>query len=82
MREIKSYEPSADTTIVFSLLAAGRGIGNVMSGPLSQKLLESRPWEGSADLGYGTAFGTLIAFVGITCALGGTSWIGKKAGWM
>ena len=81
MRDIKSYDPSADTGIVFGMLAAGRGIGNVASGPIGERLLASGG-KGSAEFGYGTAFGTLIAFVGVTSVLGGSSWVGRRAGWM
>ena len=34
-----------------------RGIGSVVSGPLSEALIKGQPWQGKALLGYGSGFG-------------------------
>ena len=34
-----------------------RGIGSVVSGPLSEALISGQPWQGKAILGYGSGFG-------------------------
>ncbi|KAJ5816209.1 hypothetical protein N7447_008442 [Penicillium robsamsonii] len=74
-----SSSPSLDTGLIFGLLAGGRGIGNVISGPLSTVLLQSGSLGDSSDLrgntGYETQYGTLILFTGITAFLGAWSWI-------
>lgn len=69
-----------DPSMVFGWLAAGRGIGNVISGPLSESLLKGLPWKGEAVLGYGSGYGTLIVFTGATAFLGGTSFIWRRLG--
>lgn len=61
------------------MLAAGRGIGAVCSGPLSEALLRDGPWKGEGALGYGTGYGGLIVFTGITALCGGLSFVGKRA---
>ncbi|CAI7597155.1 unnamed protein product [Penicillium bialowiezense] len=78
--QIKSESsPSLETGLVFGLLAGGRGIGNVISGPLSTILLHSGSLGSSNGLGgstgYETQYGTLILFTGITAFFGAWSWM-------
>ncbi|KAJ5372819.1 hypothetical protein N7517_004825 [Penicillium concentricum] len=74
-----SSSPSLDTGLIFGLLAGGRGIGNVISGPLSTVLLQSGSLGDSGGLGgntgYETQYGTLILFTGITAFFGAWSWM-------
>lgn len=65
-----------DIGLVLSLMAAGRGIGAVISGPLSERLLDVG-WKTQAGFAYGTVYGILIVFTGITTTLGGTACIGR-----
>jgi len=81
-REVKRKDDRAELGLVFGLLAAGRGIGSVVSGPLSEALVGSKPWQGEAVLGYGTGYGGLIVFTGISAMLGGMSWVGRRVGWV
>jgi MFS family permease len=60
-----------DTLMIYSLLSVGRGVGNIISGPLSEALIAGRPWEGAAIGGYGSGFGALIVFSGVTSLLSG-----------
>ncbi|KAI5861185.1 MFS general substrate transporter [Durotheca rogersii] len=63
-----------DPSMIFGWLAAGRGIGNVVSGPLSDSLIRGLPWRGdTAAYGYGSGYGALIVFTGVTAFLGGAS---------
>ncbi|KAJ5780316.1 Major facilitator superfamily domain general substrate transporter [Penicillium paradoxum] len=75
----RDSSPSLDTGLVFGLLAGGRGIGNVISGPLSTVLLHSGSLGDSSgpngSTGYGTKYGTLIVFTGITAFFGAWSWM-------
>ncbi|KAJ5396155.1 uncharacterized protein N7487_010458 [Penicillium crustosum] len=75
----RDSSPSLDTGLVFGLLAGGRGIGNVISGPLSTVLLKSGSLGESGGLngntGYETQYGTLILFTGITAFFGAWSWM-------
>ncbi|KAJ5599292.1 hypothetical protein N7450_000359 [Penicillium hetheringtonii] len=70
---------SMETGLVFGLLAGGRGIGNVISGPLSSVLIRQGalgPYhDQSSGTGFGTQYGVLILFTGITALLGGWGWI-------
>lgn len=77
--------PSIDTGLVFGLLAGGRGIGNVISGPLSTLLLQhgsvgSPAHAAGGGTGYDTRYGTLIIFTGITAFLGAWSWMWRYLG--
>ncbi|KAJ4144391.1 hypothetical protein LMH87_003275 [Akanthomyces muscarius] len=71
-----------DPIMVCGFLALGRGIGNVVSGPLSEALIANMPWKGDAAAGYGSGYGTLIAFTGTTAVVGGGSYLFRRVGWM
>lgn len=72
---------NADAGLVFAFLAFGRGVGNVASGPLSEALVKGRPW-GELGLAYGTGYGPLITFTGVSALLGGCSFVVRRVGWM
>lgn len=70
-----------DPSAVFGWLAAGRGIGNVISGPLSGTLVQTLSWKGdTAAYGYGSGYGSLIIFTGVTALLGGASFLWRRMG--
>ncbi|KAJ5183883.1 hypothetical protein N7492_001499 [Penicillium capsulatum] len=71
VNEVKKRTVYADSSIIFGLLSTGRGIGNIVSGPLSEALLDHHSWEGVAAKAYGSGFGPLIVFTGVSCLLGG-----------
>jgi MFS family permease len=71
INEIQRVDPTSDPTIIFSFIAFGRGIGNVVSGPFSEALLEADSWKGHAWGAYGSGFGLLIVCTGVTAILGG-----------
>ncbi|KAM0263929.1 hypothetical protein ACHAQJ_000964 [Trichoderma viride] len=73
---------SSDPLMIFGLLSAGRGVGNVISGPLSEALIKGMPWQGQAAAGYGSGYGTLIAFTGATAVVGGGSYVFRRIGWL
>ncbi|KAL8700048.1 MAG: hypothetical protein Q9224_001141 [Gallowayella concinna] len=81
VQSVKRKDTAADSGMIFGFLAAGRGIGAVASGPLSEALLHLHSWKGEARFGYGTGYGGLMVFTGITAAAGGTSWIARRIGW-
>lgn len=81
---LKREIPDLETDVVMGLMAGGRGIGSVISGPVSSKLLDMKLWEGmGVKGGYGTPYGSLIAFTGVTAFLSGFSFLvrfrGRKA---
>ncbi|CAI7654923.1 unnamed protein product [Penicillium glandicola] len=82
MREVVRNKPSAESSMVFACLAAGRGVGNLVSGPLSEALITGLPWEGNAGYGYGSGYGSLIAFTGVTGVVGGGSYIVRRMKWL
>jgi MFS family permease len=79
---IKQHDQTADIGMLLGLMSAGRGIGAVLSGPMSEALLKDRQRQDHANFGYGSDYGSLIVFTGVTAALGGISFIGKRVGWM
>lgn len=71
-----------DPIVVFGFLAAGRGVGNMASGPLSEAMIKDLAWQGEAGGAYGSGYGTLIAFTGATAAVGGATFLCRRIGWM
>lgn len=71
---------NSDPIIVFGWLCVGRGVGNVISGPLSESLLQGMPWQGLARAGYGSEYGSLIVYTGVTGLLSGTGFVWKRLG--
>lgn len=82
IKVVKQHDESADVGTLIGLLSAGRGIGAVLSGPLSEALVNEMPWQDRAILGYRSGYGRLIVFTGVTAAVGGISFLGKRLGWM
>jgi hypothetical protein len=65
--------------VLMGLFSAGRGVGAVVSGPLSEVLI--RGWgEGRGEGGFGTRFGGMVLFTGGTAALAGVVCLGLRAG--
>ncbi|EOA82920.1 hypothetical protein ACJQWK_04314 [Exserohilum turcicum] len=79
MKTLSHSQQAADSSMVFSVLVAGRGIGNVLSGPISQALI------GAGEVGkvgvYGSEYGPLVIFTGVSAVLGGFSCIGRALKW-
>jgi MFS family permease len=77
---IQSRVEGADAGLVFAFLAFGRGVGNVVSGPLSEALIKGKPWLHSAGMAYGSGYGPIITFTGISALLGGCSFLVRGLG--
>lgn len=80
IRDTKEKKSSADSGMVFACLSAGKGVGNLCSGPLSEVLLRAGSWE--AGVAYGSGYGALITFTGATALLGGWSFAARRVGWL
>lgn len=82
MREMARREGGetggAANAMVLTHLCFGKGIGNVVSGPLSDALIKGRPWKGHATGGYGSGFGALIVYTGVTGLLSGANYLLKR----
>ncbi|KAI0538152.1 major facilitator superfamily domain-containing protein [Xylaria digitata] len=76
-----SNKGNVDPNMVFGFLAAGRGVGNVVAGPLSETLIRGSIWTGkTAAYGYSSGYGSVIVFTGVTALLGGASFIWRRLG--
>ena len=78
VNEVKKKSTYTDPSIIFGVLSTGRGIGNIVSGPLSEALLEHRSWEGIAAKAYGSDYGPLIVFTGVSAMLGGVGIVARR----
>lgn len=72
----------APAGVVLGFLAAGRGVGSIACGPLSEALIRGKwSWTGKASaMGYGTSFGILIVFTGVTAACGTLGFGARRLG--
>jgi MFS family permease len=80
MKAVSQSHRTADSTMVFAVLVAGRGIGNVACGPVSEVLIRAGEVGGTGI--YGSAYGPLVIFTGVSAALGGVSCFGRRLGWI
>ena len=81
IKDVQRHYATADTNVIFSFLAAGRGLGATMSGPLSEALLVGgNAFRDRAAFGYGDQYATLIIFSGCTALVGGGSWLVRRFG--
>ncbi|KAF2100280.1 MFS general substrate transporter [Rhizodiscina lignyota] len=83
MKEVRRQCPGAEFGLLMGLLSAGRGIGSVVSGPLSEALLKRMDAADDATTGYDSDYVNLIIFTGTCVALGGCFGFGaKRIGWL
>lgn len=81
-RELRRVTPGGDTGradlgSMLGLLGGGRGVGNVVCGPVSEALLRhSGGWHGAMGA-YGSSYAPLVVFAGITAALTMSGWAVK-----
>ncbi|KAJ5580824.1 hypothetical protein N7450_007125 [Penicillium hetheringtonii] len=66
--------------LMIGLMAAGRGIGAVTCGPISESLLTNWAETKSPAFGYGTEFGVLIIFTGVTSMLSALGFNARRLG--
>jgi MFS family permease len=64
-----------DPVMVIGVLLLERGVGNMISGPLSEALIKGMPWKGQAMGGYGSGYGGLIIYSGITGLASGLTFV-------
>jgi MFS family permease len=76
LTEMKRLDPGVETGLIYGLLSGGRGLGFVISGPVSSLLLKSTVVHGKAS-GYGGEYGSMILFTGISALLGGCGFAQK-----
>ena len=81
-QEIQNANPGIDATVIFPFMELGRGIGNIVSGPLSEALLKADTWQGVAWGAYGRNYGPLVVCTGVTALIGGISVVARKLKWV
>ncbi|KAK6216085.1 hypothetical protein LQW54_003861 [Pestalotiopsis sp. IQ-011] len=64
-----------DPIMVHGHLCVGRGVGNVVSGPLSDALVRGMPWKSKSVAGYGSGYGVLILYIGLTGLVSGMNYL-------
>ncbi|KAM0284361.1 hypothetical protein ACHAO9_009287 [Fusarium lateritium] len=76
-----SEDLSFDPVMITGFLIAGRGVGNIASGPLSEALFRAVRADSGNNWGLG-GYAAIIVFTGITALGGGTSFMWKRLGWI
>lgn len=72
-REAVSHNEAVDTGVVYGLLNGGRGVGYVVGGLAGVELLKSGAVQHSSNWGYGTQYGFMILYTGVSALIGGWS---------
>ena len=79
-QSVRRSDPAMEAGMMVALFSAGKGIGSVISGPLSGALVTSDAWKHRVGFAYGSGYGYLIIFSGITASFASLGWFGKKCG--
>lgn len=80
VRDTIKKRRGADSGIVWACMGAGKGVGFLCSGPLSGALRYAGNWN--AELAYGSGYGALVVFTGVTAVLSGWGYAAKRLGWL
>lgn len=72
--------PGTDAGMIIAVLSAGKGVGSVISGPLSEAILNADKWKGSAGFAFGSGYGGTIILTGVTAAFTSLGWCGRRWG--
>ena len=79
LREMRGLDTGYDLGSMIGLLGAGRGVGNVLCGPVSEAILGAGVGAGGGgNTAYATGYGPLIIFTGVTAVLGLTPWVTRR----
>jgi MFS family permease len=79
---VRRKYPATETGMIISFFAAGKGVASIISGPLSGALVRSDGWKHHASFAFGSGYGTLILFSGLTASLSLIGWCGKRCGFV
>jgi len=79
-REAARHNEAVDTGLLYGLLNGARGVGYVAGGVSSVPLLKAGRVGSVTSVGYGTSYGALIVFTGLSSALGGWGLVWKLLG--
>lgn len=81
LAEVQRDSRDAEAGVLLGMMAATRGVGAVVSGPLSEALFRFRLGHGSLAGAYGTKYGMVVLFTGVTAVLGGLGIIERVRIW-
>ncbi|KAJ5350010.1 hypothetical protein N7541_007737 [Penicillium brevicompactum] len=81
---VRKADDTAPVGLVLGLFTASPGVGSIACGPISSALIDSKwPWAGNpSGMGYGTIFGGLIVFTGVTASFGTLGFAAKRSGFL
>lgn len=79
-REASEKNEAINTGMLYGLINGARGVGYVVGGVVGVELLKAGPVGQSREWAYGTKYGALILFTGISSVLGGWASVWKIAG--
>lgn len=71
LAEVQRDSRDAEAGVFLGNMAASRGIGAIVSGPISEELLKLGLGEKALAGAYGSKYGVVILFTGVTAVLGG-----------
>lgn len=79
--DIRKETGRGEIAVIVGTMAVGRGFSCVIGGPVSEKLINSKQWSGLSLGIYGSQYGSLILFTGVTVLLGSIGSIGRLKRW-
>lgn len=74
----ESGYPGTETGMIIAWFSCSKGIGAVISGPLSEALVAADHWKSRAPYAFGSGYGTLIITTGVTALVAGSGFYAKK----
>lgn len=82
VKSLKEIAPRSEPGSIIGLMSMGRGIGNVVCGPLSELLLNKgsigrEDYANGHEFAYQSRYGVLIIFTGVTAAVGMCGWVAR-----
>ncbi|KAL3419533.1 major facilitator superfamily transporter [Phlyctema vagabunda] len=80
-KEMKRMDDTISKGLLIGILSAGRGIGALVSGPVSEKLMEPHALE-AITRGYGSGYTGLIVLSGTTGLVVAVTASAKRLGWI
>ncbi|KAI2465935.1 MFS monocarboxylate transporter [Annulohypoxylon bovei var. microspora] len=76
--EIQKRNPRADLGLLWGFAAAARGVGSIVSGPISERSIDEGAGKTSwCPKSYGTSYGILILFNGVMLTLGSVDYAAR-----